>query len=227
MLNLKNIRAFIFDMDGTLIDSMRYWRRENKNFLDRHGYPVPEDLKDTLECVSSHAFARRFSAEHSEFTYEGMVAEYAAQMDRLYVTEVPEKPGAGEFLDYLREKGYITCVATATNRRVASNALAHQGFLEKLAFVTDDAESGMSKGNPRYFINLAARLGVKPEECVMFEDSAYAMKSAKQAGLTVFAIEEYVFLHEEETMKTIRETADLFVHDFYEAKAAMEEALAE
>lgn len=217
-MNYQEISAFIFDMDGTLLDSMKYWRGENRNFLARRGLPVPDDLEDSIDTMSCHAFARRFVEEHgAPYTFQGIVDEYTEKILTLYQTVIQPKPGAGAFLQKLRARGIPACVATATPRYAAVAALKKQGFEDLLAFVTDDAELGTGKENPAYFLRVAERLDVPPEKCVVFEDSLYAMKGAKAAGMRVLAIEEHVHLNKPELMRGIRETCDHFVRDFYEA----------
>ena len=217
-MNYQEISAFIFDMDGTILDSMKYWRGENRNFLARRGLPVPEDLESSIDTMSCHAFARRFVSDHgAPYTFDGIVNEYTEKLLALYQTVIPPKPGAEEFLQKLSARGILSCVATATPRHAAVIALQKQGFMDSLAFVTDDAELGTGKGNPAYFLRVSERLGVPPEECVVFEDSLYAMKGAKAAGMRVLAIEEHVHLNKPELMRGIRETCDHFVRDFYEA----------
>lgn len=217
-MKMNNIRAFAFDMDGTLIDSMTFWRGENRKFLARHGYPVPEGLDDKIDTMSSHTFAKIFSEAHPEaFTYEEICAEYLEIMEKLYQTVIPLKPGARELLDFLKERGVRLCVATATPRATAKRALERHGILDAFEFVTDDAENGMGKGDPAYFPRLAARMGVSTEEMALFEDSRYAMISGRNAGLTVFAIEEAVYLNKPDVMRDIKNTAHFFVKDFFEA----------
>lgn len=213
----KDFDAIIFDMDGTLLDSMWAWRGENRFFLERHNLPIPEDMKDTIDVMSSHALARRVEKDHPGFTFDGIIAEYLESLKKHYVTDVFPKKGAKAFLDKLMECGIKMCVATATPRENAKMALSHHGLLDYFAFVTDDSENGLSKSKPEYFDIVTKRLGVRKERCVMFEDSLYAMRSAKAAGLTPFGIEERVHLGNAQLMKDLRETAKIFVRDFDEA----------
>ena len=224
---LDSLRAFAFDMDGTLIDSMTYWRGENRKFLARHGYPVPPDLEDKLDTMSSHTFARIFSEAHPEaFSYEEICAEYLEIMEKLYQTVIPLKPGARELLSFLRERGVRLCVATATPRETAKRALKRHGILDAFEFVTDDAENGIGKGDPAYFPRLAERMGVRADEMALFEDSRYAMISGREAGLTVFAIEEAVYLRKPEVMRDIKAASHFFVKDFFEARRVFDDGSA-
>lgn len=96
-------------------------------------------------------------------------------------------------------------------------ALDKQGFLPYFEFVTDGTDMGLAKGDPRYFEKLAERLGEKPENCAMFEDSAYAMKSARAAGMKILGIRENVYADKPDEMARILENCDLFVDTFDEA----------
>ncbi len=215
----KEFDAVIFDMDGTILDSMWAWRAENRLFLKRHGLPVPQEFVTNIDVMSSHALARRIEADYPDrFTFDSIISEYLESMKKHYVTDVFPKKGAKAFLEKLRENGVKMCVATATPRENAKMALSLHGLLEYFEFVTDDKENGVSKGRWEYYGIVAARLGVKKERCVMFEDSLYAMNAAKTAGLTPFAIEEKVHTGNTQLMKDIRETARIFVKDFDEAR---------
>lgn len=214
----KDFDAVIFDMDGTILDSMWAWRAENRRFLERNGLALPDDIAPVIDTMSSHALAKRVEKDYpGKFTFDGIIDQYIESMKIHYVTDVFPKKGAKAFLEELKRRGIKLCVATATPRENAKTALAFHGLLEYFAFVTDDTENGISKSNPDYYGVVAERLGVKKERCVMFEDSLYAMKAAKSAGLTPFAIEERVHLGNEVLMKDIRETAQIFVRDFDEA----------
>ncbi len=221
-MDMKGIRAIAFDMDGTLLDSMGYWRSENRHFLERRSLPVPEDLKDEIDTMSSFAFAKRFVADHgAPNTLESVIKEYHEALRGLYQTVIQPKPGAERFLRLLKKHGIKTCVATATHRDTALEALDRHGFLPYFDFVTDGAEMGMGKGDPRYFEKLAERLGEKPQACAMFEDASYSMKGARAAGMKVLGIFEKVNASKPDEMARILECCDLFVNTFDEAAEAL------
>ncbi|MBQ4158436.1 MAG: HAD family phosphatase [Clostridia bacterium] len=218
----KDFDAVIFDMDGTILDSMWAWRGENRLFLQRHGLPIPEEFKENIDVMSSHALARYIEKAYpGAFTFDSIIDEYIESMKRHYVTDVFPKKGARAFLEALKAQGIKMCVATATPKENAKMALSQHDLLDYFAFVTDDKENGVSKSKPEYYGIVAKRLGVSRERCVMFEDSLYAMNAAKAAGLTPFAIEEKVHTGNEQLMEDIKNTALIFVKDFDEANGIL------
>ncbi|MBR3929702.1 MAG: HAD family phosphatase [Clostridia bacterium] len=218
----KDFDAVIFDMDGTLLDSMWAWRGENSRFLERHHLPIPEEYVEIINVLSSHALAHRIEKDYPDrFTFDSVIGEYLESMKKHYVTDIFPKKGAKAFLENLKAHKIKMCVATATPRENAKMALSQHGLDKYFEFVTDNQENGLSKSVPEYYDIVAERLGVKKERCVMFEDSLYAMKAAEAASLTPFAIEEQVHVGNEQLMKDIRETAALFVKDFDEANAIL------
>lgn len=218
MYDINRVSAFIFDMDGTLIDSMSHWRRENRKFFERRSLPLPEELQGDIDTMTSGALVRRFMDLYpGAITYQEGMSEYMECMKVHYDTDIGPKPGALEFLQALKDHGYRMCVATATYKEVAERALQRIGLLPYLEFVTDNVEVGVHKGDKEFFLRVADRLNVAPCECVMFEDAPYAMRAAKEAGMQIFAIEEKINLHDEKVMNAIFKLAQLYVMDFFEA----------
>ena len=191
MLNF-DFDAAIFDMDGTLLDTMRYWRYTSLEYLLAHQLPVrPEDLA-RMEWTSSRALVKEI-AEREGFdmgSWQTMVGELEEFMNRHYLHDAKRRENVPELLERLRGMGKPMCVATGAPRQYARNGLSRLGILKYFEFVTDCYEFGMDKSQPEYFEEVARRLGTKPEKCVVFEDALYAMKSAKTAGCRVVAIED-------------------------------------
>ena len=214
MLNF-DFDAVIFDMDGTLLDTMRYWRYTSLEYLLAHQLPVrPEDLA-RMEWTSSRALVKEI-AEREGFdmgSWQTMVGELEEFMNRHYLHDAKCRENVPELLEKLRGMGKPMCVATGAPRQYARNGLSRLGILKYFEFVTDCYEFGMNKSQPEYFEEVARRLGTKPERCVVFEDALYAMKSAKTAGCRVVAIEDSTARLQRDEIRAI---ADRYILNYSE-----------
>ena len=214
MLNF-DFDAAIFDMDGTLLDTMRYWRYTSLEYLLAHQLPVrPEDLA-RMEWTSSRALVKEI-AEREGFdmgSWQTMVGELEEFMNRHYLHDAKRRENVPELLEKLRGMGKPMCVATGAPRQYARNGLSRLGILKYFEFVTDCYEFGLDKSQPEYFEEVARRLGTKPERCVVFEDALYAMKSAKTAGCRVVAIEDSTARLQRDEIRAI---ADRYILNYSE-----------
>ena len=214
MLNF-DFDAAIFDMDGTLLDTMRYWRYTSLEYLLAHQLPVrPEDLA-RMEWTSSRALVKEI-AEREGFdmgSWQTMVGELEEFMNRHYLHDAKRRENVPELLERLRGMGKPMCVATGAPRQYARNGLSRLGILKYFEFVTDCYEFGMNKSQPEYFEEVARRLGTKSERCVVFEDALYAMKSAKTAGCRVVAIEDSTARLQRDEIRAI---ADRYILNYSE-----------
>lgn len=214
MLNF-DFDAAIFDMDGTLLDTMRYWRYTSLEYLLAHQLPVrPEDLA-RMEWTSSRALVKEI-AEREGFdmgSWQTMVGELEEFMNRHYLHDAKRRENVPELLEKLRGMGKPMCVATGAPRQYARNGLSRLGILKYFEFVTDCYEFGMNKSQPEYFEEVARRLGTKPERCAVFEDALYAMKSAKTAGCRVVAIEDSTARLQRDEIRAI---ADRYILNYSE-----------
>ena len=214
MLNF-DFDAAIFDMDGTLLDTMRYWRYTSLEYLLAHQLPVrPEDLA-RMEWTSSRALVKEI-AEREGFdmgSWQTMVGELEEFMNRHYLHDAKRRENVPELLEKLRGMGKPMCVATGAPRQYARNGLSRLGILKYFEFVTDCYEFGMDKSQPEYFEEVARRLGTKPERCAVFEDALYAMKSAKTAGCRVVAIEDSTARLQRDEIRAI---ADRYILNYSE-----------
>ena len=209
-------KAMVFDMDGTLLNSMIFWRTMWREYIEAHGLTMPEELKDKtlFGCGNACGLIARDNGLDRDAVYREMLEECLA---RHYRDDVLPKPFAGEALRRFHEAGFTVAVASATPRRLSRPALDKHGLLEHIDRVTDVEEMGAPKNKPEFFLNVARWLGVDPGECVMFEDAVYAMRSARAAGMTVWAIDEPISYPDKPEILTL---ADRYIRNWREIAGA-------
>lgn len=184
------IKCAIFDADGTLLDSMGMWRDITYEYAAEKGVKAPADLHHTMNRLSMEQCADMYRALGVPGSTEEVVKELAACALEGYRTRVGEKPRAGEFLRLLAENGVKAAVATASQAEGVGEALKRLGMLPYISLLVSCTEIGKSKEHPDIFLACAKKFGAAPGECVVFEDSAYAMETAKKAGFPVVAVED-------------------------------------
>ena len=173
----------IFDMDGTLTDSMHYWKDLGKDYLHSKGISPDERLLWMVQTMTMNQAARHFMDSFGlDGPPETIISEMHAIMEAHYRNDVPLKPGVQDYLKRLKDRGAKLCVATATANYLAEACLARLGVLDLFAFVLSCETVGVSKERPDLFLQAAQRLGGPPEETAVFEDALFAARTAKTAG---------------------------------------------
>ena len=208
----SRFKGAIFDMDGTILDSMGHWRSLNVEFLNKRGLPVPEEIQGQELLTRSSAAAKLFLEKYDlGMTVEEILQEFENDMGPRYREVIQPKPGAVECLRMLREAGLKLSVATVTPREIAEAALQRHGLLDLFEFVVCPTDSGLHKSKPEFFQMVAGRMGFSAEDCVVFEDAVYAMFGAKAAGCAVVAIEDASAAPD---LTEILEICDVYVRDY-------------
>jgi len=207
--------AAIFDMDGTLLDTMPYWRYTTLEYLLAHRLPVSGDVLSRMYSTSSRRLLMEYCRSLGlEPDRQALIAEAEGYMNRHYLYDAQLKcPTVPAFLERLKRAGVRMCVATGSPRQYARNGLRRLGILDYFDFVTDNYEGRHTKDQPGYFEDLLARLGARADRCWVFEDALYAMKSAKASGLRVCAIEDGAQAADREGILAL---ADVYIRDYDE-----------
>ncbi len=211
---MRNIKAIIFDMDGTLIDSLSVWADSDREFLNGLGHEY--DPKHSLAMKTMHFdsaceyLVRTFSLP---FSPEETGERILKIVEKRYLHELHLKDGAEELLKAARTAGIKMCVATSNRKTLAEGVLKNLGVEKFFEFVLTSDEVGCGKESPEIFIKAAEEMGARPEETVVFEDSLHAVMSAKKAGFNVVGV--YDPLCEEEFAE-IEKTADRVIKSFSE-----------
>ena len=206
------MKGLIFDLDGTLLDSMPSWGRQLDDLLTGRGITPPADLLDRtktlgLENATGMVLEEFGLPDDPAIVYQ----QFQDNMERLYCSTIPLKPGVQEFLDEMLAKKVPMAVATATSRPLVEKVLAHHQLTSHFQSITTVAEAVIGKHDPKVFLMAADKLGMAPSRCIVFEDSLKAVLSAKTAGFDTIAIYEESNLSEQAALEA---ESTLYIHDF-------------
>ena len=211
---LKNKKAVIFDLDGTLVDSMWMWKDIDIEYLGKHGIDLPSDLQSKIEGMSFSEtaiyFKDRFQLPDS---LEEIKSEWNDMARDKYSNSVPLKEGVKEFLEYLTKQNIKTGIATSNSRELAELVLKKLGINDYFNSVRTSCEVDKGKPSPGIYLLVANDLGVMPEECLVFEDVIHGIMAGKNANMTVCAI--YDDFSKAETEKKI-ELSDYYINNYFE-----------
>ncbi len=209
---LQGKKAVIFDLDGTLINSMWMWPEIDAEYLGQYGYGVPEDLQTAIEGMSFTETAVYFKERfHIPDSIEAIKLQWNEMAYEKYTTEVPLKPGAGNLLAELKRRDIFMGIATSNSTELAQAVLDALGVKEYFQTVFTSCEVAAGKPAPDIYLHVAAKLGVLPEECLVFEDVPAGIRAGKRAGMEVIAVAD-AFSQQDELVK--RKLADGFLTDF-------------
>jgi HAD superfamily hydrolase (TIGR01509 family) len=208
------MKACIFDLDGTLLDSMGVWEKIDHEFFKKRGFAAPADYKDAVAALSFPETAaytiKRFSLTDS---VEDLMQEWKDIAEYAYGNTVPLKPGAKEYLSSLRERGAKLAIATSSTPALYEPALLRHGIFGWFDAICTSEEAGRGKSYPDVFLLAAKKLGVQPCDCVVFEDILTAVQTAKNAGFSVYGVYDK---SSEADWEQIKQIADKTIMDWRE-----------
>lgn len=189
-MNLPDcIKGAIFDLDGTLLDSMWIWADIDKRFLSKRGIEVPPDYMAAV-CAMEYRQTAEYTIARFGLneTPEDLMQEWSDMAVSAYATELVLKPKIEQALNELKSKGIKLVVATSATPDMCLPALENNGVLHLFEGVVTTCEIGKGKAHPDVYIEAAKRLGLSPKQCAVFEDSLRAVKTAKNAGFYTIGV---------------------------------------
>lgn len=209
---LAKTKAIIFDLDGTLVDSMWMWKEIDVEYLSRFGHACPDDLQRTIEGMSftetAGYFKERFALNQS---IEEIKTAWTDMSLEKYQNHVPLKKGAKKFLDYARELGLPMGIATSNGRQMVDAVLTALAIDSYFHTVATACEVPAGKPAPDIYLRVAESLKVNPGDCLVFEDVPAGIEAGKAAGMTVVAVDDHF---SREMRREKQAMADYFIEDF-------------
>ncbi len=186
---MKPKKAAIFDLDGTLVDSMYVWSKVDEDFLTQRGIPVTKEYTDKMRSMFFEtAAAYTKETYHLDETVEQIMQVWLDMAHEEYAHHVRLKSGAGAYLRYLKEQGVLLGMATSNNPYLLLPCLEHNGLSGVMDCICYTSEVGVNKSNPDIYVYTAGKLGVPVQDCVVFEDIIEGLKSAASVGMQTVAV---------------------------------------
>ena len=211
---IKNIKACIFDLDGTLVDSMWMWPEIDKEYLGRFGIEYDDNLKNEIDGISFHETAVYFKNKFGiSDSIEKICKDWEDMAYDKYKYEVKEKRGCQKFLEQLKSKGIKMGIATSNNRSMVDVVLESLGMKNFFEVITTSDEVKKGKPAPDVYLTTAKLLNVEPKYCLVFEDVVAGIIAGKSAGMKVCAVEDD-FTREVRQRK--KELSDYYIDDYSE-----------
>jgi HAD superfamily hydrolase (TIGR01509 family) len=210
------MRGAIFDVDGTILDSMPIWNNLGIRYLDKHAIKAEENLGEILfQMTMDEAAVYMKERYHLYQTVDEIVQGVLGIVEDFYRYEVGLKPGVDTYLSSLNQKGVPMILATSGDKELATAALTRLGVMGYFQTILTVSDYGTSKHEPDIYRKAAELLQVQPDECVVFEDVFYALETAKAAGFLCAGVKDDASADD---WGKIRSIVDYWIEDFTEAK---------
>lgn len=188
---IQETKAVLFDLDGTLVDSMWIWKAIDEEYLEKMGHTLPDDLQKAIEGMSFTETATYFK-ERFNLTEE--IHEIKAEWNRMamafYTSRVPMKAGVQELLEGLKARGIQMAIGTSNSPELAQAVVQSQGIAPYMEAVLTSCMVERGKPHPDVYLKAAEVLGVSPEDCIVFEDTHAGVLAGKRAGMKVVAVHD-------------------------------------
>lgn len=221
---IEEIDAVIFDMDGTLIDSMWIWPSIDEVYLKKYNLTEPENFHEDIEGMSYTEVSRYFLEAFPALTctQQEIMDEWTRMAHERYMKEAPFKGGVREFILEMRDQGKKIGIATSNSRTLTEDTLQALNATELFDVVRTACEAGKGKPAPDIYLMVAKEMGVKPERCLVFEDVPMGILAGKNAGMKVCAVDDEFSRHQEEKKRNL---ADYYIYSYEDIKNGTYEVL--
>lgn len=206
-------KAVIFDLDGTLIDSMGIWLKVDIEYLEKRNIPPPADLfEDVPEGNSFNEICLYFKEKFNlPDSIEEIGTEWTEMVAQHYKTEIRLKPGARELIEFLHSQNVKMAIGTSNSQYLAETVLRANNVLQYFEIIVAGCIEIKGKPFPDIFLKAAAEMQIDPADCLVVEDTLHGVIAAHKGGMDAFAIFDDNKTHD---VEILRKEADFYAEDF-------------
>ncbi|MBO5060653.1 MAG: HAD family phosphatase [Clostridia bacterium] len=202
---------YIFDFDGTLVDSMPIWSQQFISVLEQNGIKCPDDFVKIITPLGNYGTAEYCTTLGVNMTAEEILEITDANLYEEYAYNIPAKEYVKEALIALKEKGHSLNVLTACPHIRLDVTLKRLGLYELFDNVWSCDDFDFTKSQPQIYTQTAERLGVSVKECIFLDDNFNALAAAKESGMTVFGVYDDTSADYKDQIAAI---SDKYIYDF-------------
>ena len=212
-IDLNDFEAVIFDLDGSLVDSMWMWKAIDIEYLQGFGIEAPKDLQKE---IGGRSFVETAIYFKERFSLPDSIEKIGDDWNRMafdkYTHEVPLKDGVPNFLSLCEERDIKLGIASSNSTELIEQVLSSHGIRDKFLSIKSGTEVLKGKPAPDIYLLVAKELNVDPSKCLVFEDLVDGIKAARNAGMTVVAVSDDYSRHSDDIKK---ELSDLYIEDYW------------
>lgn len=206
------IKGAIFDVDGTLLDSMHIWDEAGERYLRTKGITAEPDLGERIFAMTMEEAAQYLKQVYRlEECVKEITEGINRQIEEFYLNNAEIKPGVIEFLDELKKRNITLTAATATDRYLIEGAFARLGLDKYFDRIFTCTEVGAGKEKPTIYYEAAAYMATAPKETLVFEDALHAIHTSAKAEYKTVAVYDS---SSEEKQEEIRQAADIYLRRY-------------
>ena len=195
-LSKEGVKLLIFDLDGTLLDSMSVWNDVDIEFLGRYGYEVTPEYTDMVKRATIEDAARYTQEKYRiPLTWQEIVETWESMVYEFYRSEVKLKKGALEYLKEAKKLGFFLSVTTALSKKNANASLAATGIIDLFDCVItlEDLGGNINKSSPDIFLRASSYISatksvITPDKALVFDDVSQATDGARSGGFKTCAV---------------------------------------
>lgn len=216
------IKGAIFDVDGTLLNSMYIWENIGEDYLRSLGIKPEKNLREKIKTLSLYQSACYFQDKYGiKLSTDEIMDGVNKMIEDFYLNKAELKEGVAEFLQELKNNGVKMCIATATDRYLVEGALKRCGVLNYFSDIFTCTSVGHGKDEPIIYREATNHLNANKKDVIIFEDALYAVKTAKADGFTVVSIYD----ESEKNQDKIKSLSDFHFNDFLDTSSFWKFAL--